>query len=182
MNGIRGPGLDLVLCVTYCSWFCSIFPFCLLFQLQQLISSLSPLQPAFNLINIHAEIFLFLLLLYELISWEADVWRVVLPSPVCRCCYSVFSVRAVWPLIKPTSRIYTSSFTTASSRSSSRHSNSQFSLFCVSVQDKNAFLGADRVWIIHFHIYMPELHNFTLHADMKSTGFWSGGFCRKLGV
>ena len=180
--------LDLDLCVTYCSWFCSIFLFVSYFSYNSwfplspsLSLSLSPLRPAFNLINIHAEIFLFLFLLYDLMVWEADVWRVDLPFTVRHCCYSLFSVRALWSLIKQTLLIFTFIF---HQRALVHHPvivTASLVFFCVSVQDKNVFLGADEVWIIHFHIYMPELHNFTLHADMKSTGFWSGGFCRKLG-
>lgn len=175
--------LDPVLCVTYCSWLCSIFLFVSYFSYNSwfpLSLSLSPLRPAFNLINIHAEIFLFLLLLCDLMVWEADVWRVVRPLQKLLF-YSVFSVRALWSLINQTLHINTFIF---HQRPLSYHSivvTVSLVFFCVSVLDKSVFLAADGVWIIRFHIYMPELHNFTLHADMKSTGFWSGGFCRKLG-
>lgn len=101
--------LDPVLCVTYCSWLCSIFLFVSYFSYNSwfpLSLSLSPLRPAFNLINIHAEIFLFLLLLCDLMVWEADVWRVVRPLQKLLF-YSVFSVRALWSLINQTLHINT---------------------------------------------------------------------------
>lgn len=123
---------------------------------------------------------LFLLLLCDLMVWEADVWRVVRPLQKLLF-YSLSSVRALWSLINQTLHINTFIF---HQRPLSYHSivvTVSLVFSCVSVLDKSVFLAADGVWIIRFHIYMPELHNFTLHADRKSTGFWSGGFCRKLG-